>query len=65
MKEETEAVKEIAKTTGKVIDAGVKLGGFFRLVLGDTAIELGGVVNDWTEYFRYKNYLQCKAPLFL
>jgi hypothetical protein len=64
MKEEAEAVKEIVKTTGKAIDAGVKLGGFFRLVLGDTAIELGGVVNDWTKYFRYKNLLKIQDKVF-
>lgn len=58
MKEEVEAVKEVAKTTGKAIDASVKLGGFFRLVLGDTAVELGGVANDWAKYFRYKNLLR-------
>jgi hypothetical protein len=64
MKEEAEAAKEIAKSTGKAIDAGVKLAGFFRLVLGDTAIELGGVANDWARYFRYKNLLKIQDKVF-
>lgn len=64
MKEESEAVKEIAVTTGKAIDAGMKLGGFFRLVLGDAAIELGGVVKDWATYFRYNNLLKIQDKVF-
>jgi len=64
MKEEAEAAKEIAITTGKAIDAGVKLGGFFRLVLGDAAIELGGAVKDWATYFRYKNLLNIQDKVF-
>jgi len=64
MKEEAEAAKEIAVTTGKVIDAGVKLGGFFRLVLGDAAIELGGAVKDWATYFRYNNLLKIQDKVF-
>jgi len=64
MKEEAEAAKEIAVTTGKAIDAGVKLGGFFRLVLGDAAIELGGAVKDWATYFRYNNLLKIQDKVF-
>lgn len=64
MKEEAEAAKEIAITAGKAIDASVNLGGFFQLVLGDAAIELGGVVKDWAAYFRYKNLLRIKDKVF-
>ncbi len=63
MTEEAKAAKEIAKTTGKAIDAADKLGGFFRLVFGDTAIELGGVTNDWAKYFRYKNLLKIEDKI--
>ena len=57
MDEEIKAAQEIAKTTGKAIDAGEKLGGFFKLVLGDTFVELGGITKDWAKYWRYKNAL--------
>ena len=64
MKEEAEAAKEIAKTAGKAIDAGVKLGSFFRLVFGETAIELVGVANDWAKFYRYKNLLKIQDKIF-
>lgn len=63
MTEEAKAAKEIAKTTGKAIDAVGKLGGFFRLVFGDTSIELGGVINDYAKYFKYKNLLKIQDKI--
>jgi hypothetical protein len=57
MKEEAEAAKEIAIVTGKAIDASVKLGGFFRLIFGDVAIEFGGAVKEWATYVRYLVYV--------
>ncbi|MBM4064944.1 MAG: DUF4393 domain-containing protein [Planctomycetes bacterium] len=64
MKEEAEAAKEIAIVTGKAIDASVKLGGIFRLIFGDAAIEFGGAVKDWATYFRYKNLLKIQDKVF-
>ena len=58
MKDELETIKEVAKTTGKAIDAARELGGFFKLVFGDTAVQFGGITHDWAQYYRYKNLLK-------
>jgi hypothetical protein len=63
MKEEAEAAKEIAISTGKMIDVVQELGGFFRLVFGDTAIELGGIAKDWASYYRYTNLLKIQDKI--
>lgn len=56
--ESAKAAQEIAKTTGKAIDAAQKVGGFLNKVIGDAAVELGGALHDWARVFRYKNLLR-------
>lgn len=58
MEEETaKATQEVAKTAAKAIEATEKLGGFLTKVVGGTLVELGGTLQDWAKYFRYKNLL--------
>lgn len=56
--EAAKATQEVAKATGKAIDAAEKLGGFLNKVVGGALIELGGTLQDWAGYFRYKNLLK-------
>jgi hypothetical protein len=56
--EAAKAMQEVAKTTSKAIDAAEKLGGFLSKVIGGALIELGGTLQDWAKYFRYKNLLR-------
>jgi hypothetical protein len=49
------ATHAVAETTGKAIDLAQKIGSFFNRIVGPPADELGGVLQDWTRYFRYKN----------
>lgn len=58
MEEESKAVQEIAKTTGKAIDAASKLGGFLSKVLGEPFLELGEAFHDWAKFYRYENLLK-------
>lgn len=61
MEEETaKAAQEVAKTAGKAIDAAEKLGGFLKKVVGGVLVELGGALQDWAKYFRYKNLLKIR-----
>jgi len=55
--EQAKAVKEVAKTTGTVAELGEKVGGFISKVIGPACFEVGGVLADYTRYFRYKNLL--------
>jgi hypothetical protein len=57
MSEKAKAVQEVAKTTNSAIEASEKVAGFVAKVVGDTAIQLGGVLADWTHYYRFKNLL--------
>jgi hypothetical protein len=47
-----EAVKAVAETTGKAIDASRELGGFFSKVLGPSIEELGGMLHDHVRFSR-------------
>ena len=58
MNEELEAIKKFVKASDKAIDIMNKLGGFFKMVFGDTAVELGGITHDWAKYYRYKNLVR-------
>ncbi len=51
LKASAEAVKELAKTTGKAIDLGEKLGTFMARIFGGT-LEQG--VGIWQDKFKYK-----------
>lgn len=58
--EEAKAVKEVAKTTRKAIEAGEKIGRFLGKIVGDGQVELGAAFHDWARYFRYQNLLRIK-----
>lgn len=58
--EETKALQEVAKTTGKALDI-VKAGGeFVGSIFGESFRQFGGAVADWARYFRYKNFLRVR-----
>jgi len=56
--EHAKAIQEMAKTTSKAIEAGEKSGKYLTSILGDGFKELGGAFHDWTQSYRYKNYLK-------
>ncbi|MGA2468981.1 MAG: DUF4393 domain-containing protein [Thermodesulfobacteriota bacterium] len=57
MSEEAKAVQEIAKTTGKFVELFEKVGAFMSKVIGGASEQVGGILEDWTRYYRYKNLL--------
>lgn len=58
--EEAKATQEIAKATGKGIDAAREFGGFFSKVFGGGLENLGGTFGDWASVYRYKNILKLR-----
>ncbi len=58
MEEESKAVQEVAKTTGKAIEAAERVGKFFSTIFGGAFGEVGDIVHDWAKYFHYKNLLR-------
>jgi hypothetical protein len=55
--EQSKAAKEIARTTGKFAEIAERVGGFVAKVIGPASNQVGGILEDWTRYFRYKNLL--------
>lgn len=55
MSEEVEAAKEIAKTAGKVIDAGSSLGKFFGKYLDQPLTEISAIATEKLAFRRWKN----------
>jgi hypothetical protein len=55
--EQAKATQEIAKTTGKFAEIAEKVGGFVSKVIGGAGNQVGGILEDWTRYYRYKNLL--------
>lgn len=53
-----EAVKAVAETTGKVVDASRDLGGFLSRIIGGTLEELGGMLHDTVRYRREARLLR-------
>lgn len=56
--EEAKAAQEIAKATGKGIDAVQRLGGFLDQVFGASLKEWGGSIHDRIKVYRFKNMLR-------
>ena len=56
--EEAKAAQEIAKATGKAIEAVQGLGGFLKDVFGSSLRELGGAFYDRAVVYRYLNWLR-------
>ncbi|MGD0539952.1 MAG: Abi-alpha family protein [Tepidisphaeraceae bacterium] len=57
MSEQAKAIEEVAKTTGKLADLADKVGCFVSRVVGPASGEIGGILEDWARYYRYKNLL--------
>jgi len=58
MSDESKAVEEIAKTTGKAIDAGRELGGFLSKYLGGSVEQAMGIVEDKLKYLRWERQIR-------
>ena len=57
-KEEAKAVQELAKVTGKGIGAAREFGRFLGRVIGGSAVQAGGILEDWLTYKRKVLHLQ-------
>ena len=57
IEEEAKATQEIAKATGKGIDAIKKFFGFMKDIFGAPLIEYGDALHDKIKLYRYKNLL--------
>jgi hypothetical protein len=55
--EQAKATQEVARTTGKFAEVAEKVGGFVSKVIGPASNQVGGILEDWTRYYRYKNLL--------
>jgi hypothetical protein len=55
--EQAKATQEVAKTTGKFAEITEKVGGFLSKVIGPASNQFGGILEDWTRYYRLKNLL--------
>ncbi len=58
MNETEKAVQEVARTTGKAIDAASKLGSFLDKIVGEGLVQIGASFSDWTQKYRYTNLLK-------
>lgn len=67
MSNESKAVEEIAKTTGKAIDAGRELGGFLSRYIGGSVEQAMGIVEDKLKYLRWERQIRLadRANAFL
>jgi len=52
IEESAKAVKEVAKTGGKAIDATRELGGFFARIFGGSLDQVGGILEDTLRFRR-------------
>lgn len=57
MSEEEKTLQEMAKATGKAVEALRDAGSFLADVFGGSLKEIGGTAADWARYYRYKNQL--------
>lgn len=55
--EQSKAAQEVAKTSGKFAEIAEKVGGFISKVIGPASNQVGGILEDWTRYYRLKNLL--------
>lgn len=58
MSDESKAVQEIAKTAGKAIDAGDKLGQFVARFISGPMEQASGIVEDKLKYLRWERQLR-------
>jgi hypothetical protein len=57
MSSESEAAKEIAKTTGKAIEAAQAFGGFISRFIGGSAEQAAGMLEDWLRVKRFEKQI--------
>jgi hypothetical protein len=55
--EQAKATQEVAKTTGKFAEVVEKVGGFVSKVIGPASNQVGGILEDWTRYYRLRNLM--------
>ena len=55
--EQAKAIQAVAKTTEKFAEIAEKVGGFVSKVIGPASDQVGGILEDWTRFYRYKNLL--------
>lgn len=58
MKDEAQAITEVAKTTGKAIDAGREFGGFIARFVGGPLTQAMGIVEDRLKYLRWERQVR-------
>lgn len=58
MTDESKAIEEVAKTTGKAIDAGRELGGFLSKYVGGSLDQAMGIVEDKLKYLRWERQIR-------
>lgn len=56
--EAAKATQEVAKTTGKIVDAGREFGGFVAQYVGRPLEQAMGIINDRLSYTRWANQLR-------
>lgn len=64
MTDEAKAIEEGAKTLGKAIDAGSKLGSFFDRVFGNALVDMGDLASQWTFYWKFSNALRLRDKVY-
>ncbi len=63
MSEESKAIEEVAKTTGKAIDASRELGGFLSKYVGGSLEQAMGIVEDKLKYLRFERKVRLMDDL--
>lgn len=58
MTDESKAIGEVAKTSGKAIDAGRELGGFISKYVGGPLDQAMGIVEDKLKYLRWERQIR-------
>lgn len=58
MRDESKAIEEVAKTTGKAIDASRELGGFLSKYVGGSLEHAMGIVEDKLKYLRWERQIR-------
>jgi hypothetical protein len=56
--EQAKAAQEVAKTAGTFAEVTKKVGGFVSKVIGPASNQIGGILEDWTRYYRFTNLLR-------
>ncbi|WP_315534011.1 Abi-alpha family protein [Delftia acidovorans] len=63
IEESAKAVQEVAKTTNNAIDKTAELSRFLGRILGPAFDDMGGILKQYTEYWKQKNALRLRDKL--